>query len=359
MIPTAPSVEKLLAAADQVFNTTLALSADNPHNRANMFGWLWAWAAEACLVAYERTGDERCLDWVPRTYETILEWRDCELGLYDEYRNRVTQSWGSGRYLPGIWMTHVTMGGRITYPSLRFADIVLERGISRHVDAAKRYIEIASAVAHEYDEDFVHFESVDEWYYHMPLKNEVDTINHVHSLVDVHIALWKLNGDTECRDKAIQCFKVFRAAIKEVDGCYSWPLRPLWTNHRNNRRAEPLWKASVTTHAVLNAWRAGIYFNDADISAFARTISDVLMPGQFEIRDRVGVKHGITQWDEMDPRYRSRLVSLVGFFPWGDIDPAINSKIKTRVAENNTIFGGNALSRAPGIVGYPYFLASS
>lgn len=359
MLPKRPSVDNLLSASETVHHETLQTAVDDPCNRANAFSWKWATTAEACLVAYERTGDERLVDWVSATYEDVLAWRDRELGLIDEYRGRITSSWGSGRYLPGKWLTHVTMGGRITYPSLRFAQIVLSdrAQFARHVDAAKRYIDIASEVAHEYDEDYVLFDESGEHYYQMPLKDEVDTINHVHALVNCHIALWQLTGDTDCRDKATQCCRVFGQAITvQPDGAYSWPLRPLWTKQKNNRKSEPLWKATVTTYTAMLAWKAGLHFSRGDMEAIARTINDVVMPGETEIRDRVGAKHGITDYHQMNPRYRIRLCNLVGFFPWSEISPDIHDRIMTRVAYNDNVFPDGIFNRAPAIRGYPYFL---
>lgn len=361
MIPDSLTADELLEAAERLLSRVLQIAVERTAVRANEFSWSWARTTEACFEAFERTGDERFIDWVAYSYEKILEFRDEALGLEDGYRGRITSSWGSGRYMPDTWMTHVTMGGRITYPSLRFAQIVLESQsrFARHVEAAKRYIDIALNVVHEYDEDFVFFEEPGEHYYHMPLKDQVDTINHVNSLVNAHIALWQLAGDTECRDKAIQCCKVFKDSTTSKDGAYSWPLRPWWSKLKNNRRAEPLWKAQVSSATALLAWKAGLYFDRADMDQFAKTISEVLLPGEDDIRDRVSVRHGKTDWAEMDTRYRGRLVNIAGYLPWREIDPSLEQKILHRIHVRNDIFRGPILNSPAAMSGYALSLPPS
>lgn len=352
-----PSADALLDAAQRFLNRTLDQAVANPDGRANEFAWFWGYTADACLTAFERCGDERFLDWIPYSYEKLLAFRDCELGLHDEYRGRITQSWGSGRYLPGTWMTHVTMGGRIIFPSLRFAQIILDapQRFGRHVDTAKRYIDIGLGVAHEYDEDFVLFDN-GERYYHMPIKGDVDTINHVNSLVNAFILLSQLAGDEQALNTAIQCCRVFKQTISITkSGAYTWPLRPLWTNHRNNRRAEPIWKAQISSATALYAWRAGLYFDVGDMQRFARTISEIVLSDEDGIRDRVHPRQGVLQ-PEKTSHLRHRLVNVVGFLPWAQIDPSIEPAIVHRMRVRDDVFRGDILRLPTSMRGYAYLL---
>jgi hypothetical protein len=290
--------------------------------RAHGFAWGWAYTAEACLVAYRRTGDERFLDWFVGSYDAILEYRDSARGLRDDYRGRTTSSWGGGRYLPGQWITTAVIGGRIVYPSLEFVSIV--RGapapLARFAPAAARYLEIASAVVHEYDEDFTFFPESGKHYYGMPLKNQADAINHVHSLVNCHILLWRLAEDRSSREKAVACCEVFRQSIKVApSGAYYWPFRPYWAQLPNNQWGERIWKAQVSSATAILAYKAGVAFDANDMQGFVRTFLDLVHAGGNEFRDRIDLEPG--------PHYRDkdfkRLYNVVGFLPWSEFEPRI------------------------------------
>lgn len=335
----------------------LADAEKAPEGRANQFSWHWAYLAEAALLAYERTEDTKALDWFVGSYEQILCYRDCELGLKDTHRGRVTRSWGSGRYLPGEWVTHVTMGGRIAYPSLLFARIVNAKPeLKRFQEDADRYTVIAEEVVQEYEEDVVFFGEADRSYYRMPAKGGADTINHVNALANCHILLWELTRNERSHERASMCCEVFKDTITVSScGAYQWSIRPYWDKRRNNLVGERMWKARVSSATALLAYKAGIGFDRADMEGFARTVTELIIPEGGEILDRVDEEHA-----RVDPGkrgdFKERMASISGFLPWSEFDPVIESRIMHIVNSRKDLFPRGPLSRPRGVIAYVYML---
>lgn len=351
-------IDALLAFAEEVRRGTLKVARDSPENRANTFAWNWGYMAEACLIAHERTGDVRLLDWFVASYEDVLSYRDRELDITDDYRGRVTETWGSGRYLPGRWMTHITLGGRIVFPSLVFARRVLadRARFEPFVAAAKRYIAIAHDTVREYDEDFVEFPEAGRSYYHMPVKGMADTINHVNSLVNCHILLAELQGSARSRKLATECCQVFNDSLRRTDsGAYEWSIRPYWVTLKNNRVGERIWKARVSSATALLAYKSGIVFTAGDMRAFARTVTDVVLAGDNDFRDRVDLKAG--QRGESTDRLAERRDNIVGFLPWGEFDVSIVERIQHIVDTRRDVFPrGRKLHKPRTAIAYAYAL---
>jgi hypothetical protein len=349
-------VAALLTFAEAIRSNALRVARDQPDNRANYFAWGWAYAAEACLIAHTRTKDTRLLDWFVDSYEDVLSFRDCELGLGDDYRKRTTESWGSGRYLPGRWLTHVTMGGRIVFPSLVFAKIVLADRVryAHYVGDAERYAELAGKVVLEYDEDFVMFPEVERSYYHMPLKGMADTINHVNSLVNCHILLAELTGNSKSRELAHACCEVFKDSLRTAaNGAYEWPIRPYWVELKNNQMGERIWKARVSSVTAILAYKNGIVFTEEDMTRFAKTVTEIILVGENEFRDRVDLQFGRM---EIEDRYRWRGSNIAGFLPWGEFDASIIDRILHIVATRQDVFPRGPLGRPPSAIAFAYML---
>jgi hypothetical protein len=134
-------------------NTT-ELAKNRVDNRANTLAWGWAYGAEATLIAYNNTKQTRFLDLFVGSFEKVLAIRDSELGIRDDFKRRIINSWGSGIVEEGKWIAHVTTAGRVTYPATQFIRIVSDEGLQDYQDTANKYLDIVVQIMNEFEEDY-------------------------------------------------------------------------------------------------------------------------------------------------------------------------------------------------------------
>jgi hypothetical protein len=312
-------------------------------NRANVLAWRWAYSAEAALIAHRRTGDHRFLQWLVTTYNQALSLRDCELGLMDSYRKRITKTWGTGIYDQNCeWISHISLGGRITYPSLDFADLVLNerQRYASFVDDALHFIDAGIEAIEEYKEDFISVPRQNICYYYMPLKNKVEAVNHVNSFINSLIILYKLTKNATYRERAQECCQVFKNEIQTTaSGAYYWHLRPRWakTKQRSNP-PERIWKAQVSAATAQVAYRNSIVFNRADMDGFAKTFTDIIYVGGDQFRIKIDPE--TDELAHISLPYSWRVRTITGFLKWSEFIPEIQDIIHHLVETRTELFRG-------------------
>ena len=111
----------------------------NDKLRASIYAWSWAYGAQAAVLAYTATHDERFLGLIVSTYDTILKFRDSQRNKTDVVRGRILRSWGIGRPPKGVmndskvwWSNIVTHTGRITHPVSMFCKVVFDHKRLHH-----------------------------------------------------------------------------------------------------------------------------------------------------------------------------------------------------------------------------------
>jgi hypothetical protein len=351
--------DELLSFLDRIGRSVLDTAETAPARRTKRFAWAWAYAAEAALIAHHRTGDTRFLDWLASTFTGILRYRDCEICVRDTYRGRITNSWGDGAYKEGHWLTHVSVGGRITYPALEFSRTMLAdpHRYAVYQDVAHDFVAACAAAADEYAEDLEALSN--GWrYYMLPLKDEVEAFNHVHSLVNAQIVLFELTGEIRFRDRALAALNVWRSAVETTGtGAYRWRLRPKWLSPKGRAAPEYTWKAQVTIQSPRLAYRAGICFGPDDMEALAASFTDLIYDGEMGVHERM----------EARPKYlvtiehpeASRVTTITGFLYFAEFRPHITEIVQSLIAGRRDIFPCGWLSTASTSRGYAWMLNRS
>jgi hypothetical protein len=348
--------DELLSFLEGIGRRVLDIAETEPAVRTKRFAWAWAYAAEAALIAHQRTGDTRFLDWLAASFTEILRYRDSELGIRDTYRGRITRSWGDGAYKEGHWLTHVAVGGRITYPALEFSRTVIAdpHRYAAYRDVAQAFVAACAAAADEYAEDLQTLS--DGWrYYTLPLKGEVEAFNHVHSLVNAQIVLFELTGDARFRDGALAALDVWRSAVETTEsGAYRWRLRPKWLSPNGRAAAEYTWKAQVTIHAPRLAYRAGLCFGARDMDALAASFTDLIYDGKMGIHERMEPrrKYLVT----IDHPEADRVTTITGFLSFAEFRPQIVEIVQRLVDGRPDLFPRSWLSAPSTARGYAWML---
>lgn len=302
-----------------------------PSLRAKRFAWPIGYCCEAALIAYQRTKEARFLEFVASAFTEVVKHRDCEIGVVDTYRGRITKSWTDGAYKEGHSLTHVSIGGRITYPALEFCRIVLTgEGPSQYSDTAKRFLEVCLDAVDEYADDLQPL-CGGQRYYMMPEKHEVEAFNHVHSLVNSQIVLWELTGEERFRDRAFAALDVWCAGIEVTEtGPWRWRLRPKWLSPNDRAAPEYTWKAQIAVQAARLAYRAGMMFDRSDMQAIARSFTELMVNGEGGIQERMDPrrKYEVTEGH----REATRAQNITGFLQFAEFLPEVATAV-TRIVE--------------------------
>ena len=104
-------------------------AAHKGSERGNYLAWRWGYAAEAAQLAFKRTGNERFAKALIDSFQKVLDLRDTELNIKDDYHNKIMNAWGSGRIEGYDWVAHVTLAGRILRPVTELLEYYKEKMI--------------------------------------------------------------------------------------------------------------------------------------------------------------------------------------------------------------------------------------
>ena len=225
--------------------------------RGNVLAWRGASIAMGGAELLRRTESPELADILQEYFDGVLELRDSELGEIDPLRGRVTSAWSSTVRPENVRTSHAPLAGRITFPMLDFADIVLRsEKLARFHSKAQQYIEASAQALREFDEDWKPVDGGRFSYYVMPTRGTVEPINHVHAVGNALVLLYKHTQDQGYRDKIEEIVRVFLSSVTEdANGTLQWPYYPAWA--MGDQPSEPMWKGAVTAPFLYLAYKEG------------------------------------------------------------------------------------------------------
>lgn len=309
---------------------------NRPTYRVKKFAWAMSYYCETSLEAFQNYGDLRFLDFVESTYEEIFRWRDNVVVTKDTYRQRITESWSDQEYLPGKAITHVSIGGRITFPALEFCRIVFQSDLRSKKDVAFKFLDYCIRAVDEYGEDLIPMPSGLESYYFMPEKGEVEAYNHVHSLVNSQIVLWELTSEPRFRDRARDALLVWKHGISHLGGAWTWRLRPNWLSPTEKNSPEYTWKAQITIQSARIAFRSGIMFDRSDMNEIADSFLLLMSDEKGNLYDRMSPKKRFLV-NESHP-HAGRAGTITGFLSFGQFRPEIFERVQLIFQNQSRMF---------------------
>ena len=329
--------------------------------RANIYAWQWAYGAQAAVLAYTATNDERFLDLIVSTYDVILKFRDSERNRPDVVRNRILHSWGTGRPpsevkidKKGWWSNAVTHTGRITYPVSSFCKVVFDdkRLHVKYLKKAQYYLQSVEDAVREFDKDFKVISDAGEGYYLNPISGRVEPLNHAHSMGNTLVMLYSISGNEEYRSKAEKLAKYFLSSVKtEENGSYVWVYNPV-PDDRYTRTREYVWKGQITISFPVLAYSHGIAFDSKDMTALTKTFLEDIYIEKCSFNSIISTKKKTLS--SFKKKYEHE-----GIIAWIILDkynPEIRRIIETSVAECPDLYPKGWFSNVKTALAYSYRL---
>lgn len=328
-------------------------NADNDElNRGRYYGWGLSIPNHACVIAYEATSQVRFLELLSQTIETILPYRDSELGRVDDVRKRAMHSWGTNRYAgEGRYTADITVAGRISYPIASFCRLVrndtrLEERFGRQ---AERFLQVARQCIDEYDDEFYTIEGTDQGYYQSVTHDEVEPINHMAWAGNALILLHDITGEQKYGRMARQLAAYFRAGMWiDKSGNLVWSYR---LYRLRGKKGEYVWKARTSSEFALLAHRYGVVFTQRDMVAIADTFLNNIYRGNGRFSARIDCVY-IDMEKYKD--HRGGYLCLTPFLAFDGFRPQIREVLEEMVSTRMDI--GGWLRRSHGLIAYAHRL---
>ena len=356
----------LYSALRQSFRKNLRLDRSLGVKRDAGLAWPGMYLAEASLVAYQRTGQQRFLDLFVDYYDAVLLRRDDQLGRFDVQHRRVMKAWGSVNIEAGQWIAHVTHNARIVYPATEFARIVRSSpSLNRYEAKAEHYLLNARETMAEFDADMVSVPGYPgiSWY-RRPFDANLEATNHLHVIGTVWLNLAALTGDPVYRQRVGQLINVFvRGVRRESDGLVSWSYFPFFAiaeqkdpEFLNGQEySEPLWKASLTSPFLLRAFERGYAMPKSLVPAMGRVFTTLSFQGE-QIWRNVARRDSRFVDVDRDRQKLGFLKNVVTLVEYGKIVPHLPEQIAHVVAGRRDFFPQGWLSSPATLLGYAYYL---
>ena len=321
-------------------------------NRGRYYGWGLSIPNQACVIAYEATSQVRFLELLSQTIETILPYRDSELGRVDDVRKRAMHSWGSNRYAgEGRYTADVTLAGRISYPIASFCRLVrndarLEERFGRQ---AERFLQVARQCIDEYDDEFRTITGTDQGYYYSVTHDWEEPINHMAWAGNTLILLHDITGEEKYGRMARQLAAYFRGGMwidKSGNLVWSYQLYQF-----RGEKGEHVWKARTSTEFALLAHRYGVVFTQQDMVEIADTFLNNVYRGNGHFSARI---NDVYEDMEQYINHRGGYLCLTPFLVFDDFRPQIREVLEEMVSTRLDI--GGWLRRSHGLIAYAYRL---
>ena len=242
---------------------------------------------EALMNVWTRTRDVRLLDEVAHHADIILDGRSSVRGTVDVLRGMPVAAWPTDGYNCGHYYAHAVHSGVIAHPIAWFARVVLEDpGIApHHVARAERYVVAADAALAVHNDQFSN--NGDEGRYRVPtnigtlsncpdntsfntLGGEPLPYNQMLGPGRAHLEIARamdaqMAGDgNHHRDRAARLARYFRSALERSGDMYLW-------EYVLNGRREDTAHAALVIRFVVEAYEAGLVFDDTHLSRFVET----------------------------------------------------------------------------------------
>jgi hypothetical protein len=304
--------EQITTAARDTFNTASAnfdwntylnkyLNGEppgTPQYEAGMLAWGESYVAMVQRAMFDATGDARYVDLLLDSAETMYANRADRLNpaLIDEIRNTLMPAFVSYNLNLGAnarehaWLVHAAFPSHpVTYavskinsdPQLRStygarAD-ALTADIMETMDSFDAEFSLISGGRGVYYEPYLDF--------YAPVTNGQTPYNMQDAAGSTYVALWKATGEQRFYDRAVALAKTLKAEFTPIGDRYRWRYAPY--NPANS--ASDISHAGLDVNFVIDAYEAGIVFDDSDIQRLANTMRHMQVgPGFTANVDGVG-----------------------------------------------------------------------
>ncbi len=338
LMKASPNTDVLYYYLKSNFKKILRKADKNDHKRGSYYAWPWAYGAQAAVIAYEESGEERFLDLLVSSYDIILENRDSDLGKIDALRGRALDAWGTSKpwrresHPEGMWINVITLAGRITYPVSMFCKIVVddEKLHPKFLKKAEYYLDSIEKALGEFSDDFRIMPRTGEGYYWNPILETVEPLNHSHSAGNTLVMMYAITNKEEYRIKAEHLARYFLSStLTEKNGAYVWGYRPTPENRRDER-GEPVWKGHITLSFPLLAYEHGLVFDKADMKALNRTFTENIYHGKSRFNHFIGLEK--TRPLCFDKTLRKPLAGILGWIFLDSYNPEIREILEDSIA---------------------------
>jgi len=247
-------------------------STRKPQYDASYLAWGTAYQLQARLAMFEATREARHLEYLLSSGETIFAHRADRLQppLRDDVRDVIAPAWVSYAYTQPRWYAWFGHAGMITYPLA---------GAIRHVKSdpslEATHGARAAALAADMVETLDFFEpdyrtvaGTNEGYYHNSYGGGELPFNLYNATGRTYIALWRATGQQRFRERAEALARHMKAELTAVDDRYRWR----YATYRPGGSAEDFSHAGINVNFMIDAYEAGIVFDDTDMQRLANTL---------------------------------------------------------------------------------------
>jgi hypothetical protein len=326
-----------------------------PKRRANILAWPWAYMAQACMLGYQNSHDERFLDLFIDSFDDVLDLRDSSLEKKDTFHNKVMRAWGSGSHIQGEWICHTTSTGRITFPAAMFVNAV-NRDKKLFAKYKRKATQYFAAVRYAIEDQMVDYRMVSsdkEGYFLRAGYGTVEPLNHAHAFGSTVAVLYELTGEKQYFDIASSLASFFLNRVrKENNGSYSWSYNPD-IEYSDQDPPEPYWKAGITTQFAHVAYHAGIVFNVTDMESMAKTFTLNIFQGNNKYNRHIS-QNNIELIDPNEKLIKGKIRLLTNWIHFGHFDSKVIEITCDAVSYRTDIFKKGWFSSFSNSIAYAY-----
>ena len=327
---------------------------EDPLNYGQYFSWGLSRPLQACLIAYEATGQVRFLDLVADAYERVLPLRDSELGRVDELRRRAIRSWGTTAYgWQGRYTAEITSASRISYPIVRWIKFVRSDPelLSKYGARAEKYLQTVRQAMDEFRGEYRTVEGTNEGYFvHLPT-GKVEPLNHM-ALAGACLAfLSDLTGEPKYMEMATGIAHYFKASMwVDENDCLVWQYWPQ-PDDRTSPPVEHVWKSRITIELPLEFGRRGIVFSEQDMQRLCNTLLMNIYQGNGNWSKNISSDYSDFDATAQEP---SGLLCVTPYIQLDQYNPGVREVIEEMIATRPDC--GGWLQRSHAILGYAHRL---
>jgi hypothetical protein len=326
----------------------------DPINYGQYFSWGLSRPLQACLIAYEATGEIRFLDLVADAYEATLPFRDSELQRVDVLRGRALHSWGTNSYGgEGRYTAEVTTAGRVSYPIVQWIQFIRKDPAltSKYGERAEKYLQTARQTMEEFTQEYRTVDGTNQGYFvHLPT-GKAEPLNHMALAARCLAILSELTGEPQFMDKATGIASYFKASMwVDEDDCLVWQYWPQ-PHDPTCLPLEHVWKARVTIEVPLDFAQRGVVFDQQDMQRICNTFLTNIYQGQGKWN-----KYITSEYSDFDATAKepSGLLCMTPFIRLDRYNPKVREVIEEMIATRPDC--GGWLNRSHGLLGYAYRL---
>ena len=267
--------------------------------RGREWAWRWGYWGRAAAALFLTTRDEKYLSLLDEAHDAFVAVRDDRLGIEDNVRKRVVQTWGTvitGKYDRGLRAAEVESSGLMILP---WAEAIFSDRDGVIPDSVReKWIGTINEVIAVHQDELVYHPASGGGYFMSPwFDNKVEPLNHSHLLGAACALSYGICGNEEHRDIALQLYSFFKHNWRcEDGGLISWAynptdidktLGPEFTSigdgkHKVTVGPELFYKAAVTIELPAAMYRASILPGGIDeLKLISRSIREtIFLPHQ-------------------------------------------------------------------------------